>query len=284
MATIFYLPKVVSLPGSKLYFYNTGTSTPQTVYLNQALTIAHAWPVEADAAGVFDPIYIDPTQPPYRVSHYTSEDVLIYTVDGVPSNQNVQQLMRLESENPSLLLFDTDGTNNSRKYWLKVNANEFLLQVSNDNESSFTTLLSGEDGVLDLALESTIKDSGGNSNVIAEKISASFVGTLTGLTTSPTTTIRYHRVGGLVRLNWSAQSATSNATSLTITGLPAAITPVNTSPPELCRVIDNGTTQLGTASVTSLGVITFGVGATAGSFTNSGTKGFPAGGIVYQLD
>lgn len=283
MATLFQLPKVTGLPGSKLFFFRTGTSTPQDVYTDADLNVAHSQPVEADAAGVFAPIYLDPTLPDYRVSYYTSADVLNYTVDDVPSNQNVQQSMRLEATNPSLVLFDSDGTVNNRKYRIRVNGNQLLVEAGNDAESVWSETMRIEGGNLTLAEGSTIFDGSGIENDIADKDTGSFTGTLTGLTTSPTSLVLYRRVGYLVYLRWAAQSATSNATSLTVTGMPSEIIPGSTSVNALCAVTDNSTTQLGTVSVTSAGVITFGVGASGGNFTNSGTKGFPAGMVVYPI-
>lgn len=45
--------------GAKLYFYENGTTTLATVYTSAALSVAHANPVVADAAGVFPSIFAD---------------------------------------------------------------------------------------------------------------------------------------------------------------------------------------------------------------------------------
>ena len=92
MASLFYLPKAIPLsggavlPGSKLTFSISGTSTLQNTYSDSALTTPHANPVVADAGGVFEPIYLDPSLPDYRVTLLTSADVQIYQVDNYPSN------------------------------------------------------------------------------------------------------------------------------------------------------------------------------------------------------
>jgi hypothetical protein len=84
---LFTLPKTephgvggVTLPGSKCHFYVTGTTTRQDTYSNSTLTTPHANPVVADANGVFEPIYLDPTKI-YKLTLTTSADALIYTVD-----------------------------------------------------------------------------------------------------------------------------------------------------------------------------------------------------------
>lgn len=47
------------MPGAKLAFYQSGTSTPKAIYSDAALTVPHLNPVEADAAGRFPDIYLD---------------------------------------------------------------------------------------------------------------------------------------------------------------------------------------------------------------------------------
>jgi len=63
-------------PGAKAYFYASGTNTPQPVYTNAALTIAHSQPVEADADGVLPPIYFSPVS--YRVLITDANGVTIF--------------------------------------------------------------------------------------------------------------------------------------------------------------------------------------------------------------
>lgn len=285
MTSLFYPPKFASLiPGSKLTFTITGTTTPQNTYTDESLLVASSNPVVADAFGVFAPIYLDPTLPSYRVKWTTAANVLIYQTDNYPSSQSTTTNQRIVSTSPSVLLFDTDGTSNQRKYRLRVASDRLLLEAGNDAESVFTTIASfvGASGTI-LENGATIKDGFGTAFPIADRGIDSFTGTLTGLTTSPTTVVRYRRSGDLVTLDWQAQSATSNTTALTITGAPTAVTPVSARSGLVTRVIDNGTTQFGLVSVGATGVLTFSVGATAAAFTNSGTKGVPVGSVTYSL-
>ena len=90
---LFQLPKVapvtsgaVIYPGAKLYFYQTGTSTPQDTYSDSGLTTPNANPVVADANGLFGTIYLDPSLQ-YKATLKTSADVLLYTVD--PANDQL---------------------------------------------------------------------------------------------------------------------------------------------------------------------------------------------------
>lgn len=100
MSALFMLPKAVPftsdglvIPGAKLYFYASGTTTPLTVYNDSDLAGGHehAVPVVADSAGRFAPIYI-PTGA-YKVKLTDAADVEIYTVDeldtGLPAGSGV---------------------------------------------------------------------------------------------------------------------------------------------------------------------------------------------------
>src|SRR5690348_16623478 len=105
MTSLYYPPKFSSgLAGSKLYFYVTGTTTPQATYTDEALLVPSSNPVVADASGVFAPIYLDPSLPSYRVKFTTSADVLIYQTDDVPSSQNKTTSLQLESADPVIRL------------------------------------------------------------------------------------------------------------------------------------------------------------------------------------
>jgi len=89
--SLFVLPRQVpvsggnSFSGALLHFYQTGTTTPETVYTSATRTVAHSNPVIADANGVFNSIWLDPTKT-YRVRLTTSSGVLLYDVDPYPGN------------------------------------------------------------------------------------------------------------------------------------------------------------------------------------------------------
>lgn len=275
MPLLFQLPKVTSLPGAKLYFYRTNTSTPQDVFTDADLDVAHEQPVEADIAGVFPPIYLDPTLPDYRVTHTTSADVLIYTVDDVPSNQNVQQSMRLESTNPFVFLYDTDGTSGSRKYRIRAAANAFEVQASNEDETVFTTILQFVGGVLY-----------SNATEVAVTSSGTFTATLTGMTTTTTGTVNYRKVNNVVTM-WaeSAITGTSNSTSMSMTGVPASLLVLFKAVP--CIVQDNTQGSMSGVAVVNNTDIDFMLTrqdlvanllqSSYTGFTNGGTKGIPSG-------
>jgi hypothetical protein len=117
----------------------------------------------------------------------------------------------------------------------------------------------------------------------------SFTGTLTGYASGPTGTIQY-RVNPYAHtvtlFTGSAITGTSNATSLTMTGLPFAILPSQTILVP-CFATDNATQVAASCNFASgSGTLTVGMGAgfAASGFTNTGTKGLPAGfTVTYPL-
>lgn len=68
--------------GALAYFYITGTDTLKSVYTNEGLTIAHANPVVADAAGHWAAIFLN-TDVAYKVVVKDSAGNTIYTDDPV---------------------------------------------------------------------------------------------------------------------------------------------------------------------------------------------------------
>ena len=72
------------LSGAKLYFYESGTSTPKNTYSDSGLTTPNANPVVADSAGRFADIFF--TSGNYKVVLTTSAGVTVKTQDPVAAN------------------------------------------------------------------------------------------------------------------------------------------------------------------------------------------------------
>jgi hypothetical protein len=109
-----------------------------------------------------------------------------------------------------------------------------------------------------------------------------YTATATGMTTSPTGTIQYHRVGKTVTLNIPVISGTSNSTSFTLTGAPTKITPTNNQR-AVTIVTDNGTNAVGIAEVDATGAIVLYKDVSANVFTASGTKAVQQCTLTYLL-
>lgn len=114
-------------------------------------------------------------------------------------------------------------------------------------------------------------------------MSSSYTGTLTGCTTSPTVTVSFVRVGNSVVLSLDAQvTATSNATTMTITGGPVDMRPL-TQRITNYRVFDNGAWSAGMVQIETNGTLTFIKDISGTAFTGSGTKGAGVFSIAYNL-
>lgn len=103
-----------------------------------------------------------------------------------------------------------------------------------------------------------------------------FLGTLTGCTTAPTVTITYIKLGRLVVLNIPTINATSNASTMTITGLPVILKPLTVAVNMPMTVgQNNGVSIPGIDCFIALGGTTlfFSINSLAANWTASGIKG-----------
>jgi hypothetical protein len=110
----------------------------------------------------------------------------------------------------------------------------------------------------------------------------SYTATATGMTTSPTGTVKYSVVGNTVTLDIPSISGTSNSTSFTLTGGPVAICPA-VDKDIFLRITDNGTNAVGFARIKTTGVIELYATVAGNPFTASGTKAVTANSISYTL-
>lgn len=88
MANLFHSPAFIasdingaSINGSKLFFYESGTTNPANTFTDNALSVVHANPVVADSAGRFAAIYLQAIE--YKVVWTDADDVTIKTWDPV---------------------------------------------------------------------------------------------------------------------------------------------------------------------------------------------------------
>ncbi len=133
MSNIFYLPRAQSLPGAKLTFTTSGTTTPQNTYQDVDLTTPHANPVVADASGYFAPIYLDPSLPNYRMKLTTSADVLIVQYDDIPAAGSTGQDLLLSKAGASLTLEDTAQSSGDRRWKLYLSGSSLVIAAVDDD-------------------------------------------------------------------------------------------------------------------------------------------------------
>ena len=121
-------------------------------------------------------------------------------------------------------------------------------------------------------------------NTVTDTVS-SFTITLTGMGSTTTGTVNY-RISSKIVYVWitSAITGTSNAATMTGTGVPSSITP--TTSKDIYPILeDNASIVNGFLSIGSNGTWTFGKAITGtGGFTTSGTKGIVQNTFSYTLD
>lgn len=284
MPALFTLPQVVGLsatnqllPGAKLYFRISGTSTPQPTYQDIDLTVAHANPVVADGAGVFDPIYLDPSLPSYRVILADSADVTQpgYPIDNYPSNQSAGQTYRLRSTAPEIIFEQTNASAGNQKWRIRVASEQMRISLLNDAESVATdiAIIDRTGSTADLVdfLPTSLRH---NAVDVATRSSGSYVGAVTGMDSAINVTVTYKIIGNIVFVTFGSALGTSNSTSMTITGAPAAIHPVRSQYLPVGAVIDNSVSQRTDALVRieTSGVLTFLINGSETGWTASGGK------------
>ena len=105
--------------------------------------------------------------------------------------------------------------------------------------------------------------------------SGSFTATLTGCTTAPTATVLYVVTDNLVTLTIPSVSATSNATTCTLTGLPAYIQPATLN--ASCNIVGQNagaySNNITAAISPGSGTITLSFAGSGAGWTNTGVKG-----------
>lgn len=145
------------LAGAKLYFYQTGTSTPQDTYSSYTLAggTENTNPVVADSNGVFPVIWLGRTTR-YRVLLTTSADVPFanYPIDdvgpdtatllGAPSIASSNTLtgswQKIQNAEPRLIIDETDAGTDKRLWDLEAQAGVLSLRTRTDADGSGVTV------------------------------------------------------------------------------------------------------------------------------------------------
>lgn len=114
-----------------------------------------------------------------------------------------------------------------------------------------------------------------------------FTASATGFTTTPTCTCTWYKMGRIVTLNIAGLSGTSNATTFTLTGLPAVIqvaTTANQSSGAVADVNAGAQEFLATVLISAAsGTITISRNESATGWTATGTKALNNCTITYQI-
>ena len=281
---LFNLPKAVPLnvgaivSGGKLTFSQTGTATAQNTYTDAALTVASSNPVVADSNGVFAPIYLDPSLPDYRVLLTDSADVTTYQVDDVPAGVETALNFTVTDAAPYYDLIESDASAGNGKWRIQAQGEQLLIYAANDALSVFTPVVTVDRTGTTV---DTVNFAPTSFQINAATIyqTGTFTPTLTGFSADPSSpTTSWALSGQTVTLRMGFTTGTSDATTFTITNLPAALTPVNAQIVPIIGLHDNTADSAAVGSILISGTtLTFGLGGDnplGGGFTASGTKGF----------
>jgi hypothetical protein len=278
--------------------YSAGTVIPIATWTDVTAGTPNANPATLNVRGEM-PMYLLPNVA-YKIVETDSGGNSVRTTDNVVNNQLITLYGGVDtgSTNAYLVNFTANFsayTDGIVIYFVPANTNTGASTI-NVNGLGVINIL-GPGGVNPIA--GTIVGGypigliykGGSFYLISQDnpTSGSFAGTFTGLTGSPATTIRWTKNGNLVTLNLSGTSSfstVSNATSMAMTGIPSALSPVQTTSTQFFAGVDNSanlTAPCGCFIIGGTTTITFtkdlSTGGTSG-WTASGSKGFNGGFIL----
>lgn len=180
---------------------------------------------------------------------------------------------KLNAINPQAALFDSEDDN------FAAGLNNCVTKDGLNRPTA--TMDFNAQRLSNLAAPTTVGDA------VRVEAATTFTGTLTGYAANPTGTVSYFKANNIVTLSIAANiSGTSNSSNLTMSGLPAAVTPTNARTGICAFGIDNGVSCMVSFQVTAVNTIIFSpfLAGTFSTWTTSGTKGLAANWfIVYPL-
>lgn len=195
---------------------------------------------------------------------------------GTSTAQDTYSDSTLQTANDNPVVLNSEGYLDTKVYGDPASGYDYRVKLT---DSAAVQIWQVDDVVVDGADTATISE-------------GSFTGTLTGMDAATTGTVSYKIVANssgtgkvCTLLAASAITGTSDADTMTMTGLPAACTP-STAVRVLCEVHENTTAQLGLAVIAASGTtITFSTDLpfSASGFTASGAKGLSAGWQISYL-
>lgn len=292
----------VVLAGGKVSTFLAGTSTPTTTYTSNTGGTPNSNPIILNSAGRLPSVSI--WQP-----GGTKIKVIVTDANNNQIGPTFDQLAGIDDPTDLLSTLAASGSGSGAD--LIANAVRSFDLFSSVRAAGAPILIAGQTRVIDVQsginpddgfggmfywnATSTATDDAANvlqpTGVVgagrylrqASVSSGTFTGTLTGMTATVNVALQYKLIGNIVSLTTIGSShsnnntGTSNSTSMSMTGLPSAISPAGSLLntvfcPEL---FDNGVNPLGGVAQisTSAATIFFGLGVNFGNFTASGTKG-----------
>lgn len=121
-------------------------------------------------------------------------------------------------------------------------------------------------------------------SALSSYVTSSYTGTLTGVSGSVTGTVYYVKTGDGVILDVPSLSGTSNATTKTITGMPAAARPASPKNGVTSASDNGGAPAFGLTLVLADGTINVYTSSGAGAWTGSGTAAITRFSMSYTVN
>jgi hypothetical protein len=130
------------LPGAKLYFYVSGTTTAATTYQNVGLTTAHANPVVADTGGLFPAIWLN-SAVTYDVTLKNAAGATQWSVVGINDTTNILYLDSVATTEPYSAVYvsfrEPSGIVKGYVGYPNSSSNALALGSNEDAEITLTT-------------------------------------------------------------------------------------------------------------------------------------------------
>lgn len=289
--------------GYKVFTYQAGTDTKADTFPSAGSGVPNDNPITLDYRGECN-LWIPPNvaykfvfAPPTDTDPPTAP---IWTVDDIIESQLLTLYAGVDTGVANAYVVDFDSnfttlTDGILLYFVASNQNTgaSTLNVNGLGAAPILTangLALGAGLIVANQMAGVIYRSGNWYLISTQVLGGSFTATLLGFTGPVSGTVNYKISGGICSLSSTASiTGTSNSTSLTMNGLPAACRPVS-SRTTISNAIDNNVNIFAGCTIIAGGAIAFaplvvsGSNVAAGSFTNSGIKGIFAGwNITYSL-
>ena len=286
----------IPLNGGKVNTYLAGTSTPQATYTDSTGGTPNGNPIILDSAGRLPSVSI--WQP-----GGVALKIILTDSSNNPLGPTFDQVSGIND--PAATLTTLANANTGFGADLVANAMRSYDLMASLRSANAPSLSAGQTLVIDLQGGTTVNDSlaglffwsasssaaddgknvikpnsvSGAGRYLRQQITGSFTGTLTGMTLATTGTVQYRISNNVVTLFFQGASISgiSNSTSMTMTGLPSAVWPVQARA-VVDNVTDNSITYaadlavVGTSGTITFNKLSTGIYLSTG-FTNSGIKG-----------
>jgi len=219
-ATLIPQPKFTAMDsngdpyvGGKLYTYETGTTTPKATWTDSTKVTANANPVILDSRGQAD-VWVDSSGGAYRFRLLDSDDVTVWTVDGI------SDLRTASSDTTFLVGHNSDGTHKGYRLLSEfdslsaavtsIGTVETELWINQDD--TMTGNVTVPDTLVLRFIKGNIITTGGNNLIINSPESIIASPTMTIFSGGSTVSFI---VGGKVWVDWWGENTTPGTTDMT---------------------------------------------------------------------